>query len=186
MLNFILFLKGFDIKSTDLHTICTNIFQSCTEIIFDSRIVRRTVCESMSSRVQKLLQWVVALENQHTIRAVCACALDFGEKHAESNNDVAGLLLGILALIRHATKCQTYHFSCPRLELFHLAHSRYFVKLEATRGAYDPMDSRLLRSTSDMSELSQCRECNRNFEFLNKPKRRVKAIARFIRGCVSL
>ena len=39
--------------------------------IFDSRIVRRTVCESMPSRVQKLLQWVVALENQHAIRAVC-------------------------------------------------------------------------------------------------------------------
>ena len=58
--------------------------------------------------------------------------------------------------LRHATKCQTYHFSSPRLELFHLAHSRYFVKLEATRGAYDPMDSRMLRSTSDMSELSQC------------------------------
>ena len=40
-------------------------------VIFDSRIVRRTVCESMPSRVQKLLQWVVALENQHAIRAVC-------------------------------------------------------------------------------------------------------------------
>ena len=39
--------------------------------LFDSRIVRRTVCESMPSRVQKLLQWVVALENQHAIRAVC-------------------------------------------------------------------------------------------------------------------
>ena len=38
--------------------------------VFDSRIVRRTVCESMPSRVQKLLQWVVALENQHAIRAV--------------------------------------------------------------------------------------------------------------------
>ena len=53
------------------------------------------------------------------------------------------------------TKCHTYHFSSPRLELFHLVHSRYFVKLEPTRGAYDPMDSQLLRSTSDMSELSQ-------------------------------
>ena len=71
------------------------------------------------------------------------------------NDDVTGLLLGILALILHATKCQTYHFSSPRLELFHLAHYRYFVKLEATQGAYNPMDSRLLRSTSDMSELSQ-------------------------------
>ena len=40
-------------------------------LVFDSRIVRRTVCESMRSRVQKLLQWVVALENQHAIRAVC-------------------------------------------------------------------------------------------------------------------
>ena len=39
--------------------------------LFDSRIVWRTVCESMPSRVQKLLQWVVALENQHAIRAVC-------------------------------------------------------------------------------------------------------------------
>ena len=57
--------------------------------------------------------------------------------------------------LRHATKCHTCHFSSPRLELFHLAHSRYFVKLEPTRGAYDPMDSRLLRSTSDMSKLSQ-------------------------------
>ena len=136
------------------------------KFVFDSRIVRRTVCESMPSRVQKLLQWVVALENQHAIRAVCACALNFGKNMLNRTKDVAGLLLGILALIRHATKCQTYHFSSPRLELFHLAHSRYFVKLEATRGAYDPMDSRLLRSTSDMSELSQCRECNRNFEFL--------------------
>ena len=41
------------------------------QFIFDSRIVRRTVCESMPLRVQKLLQWVVALENQHAIRAVC-------------------------------------------------------------------------------------------------------------------
>ena len=41
--------------------------------IFDSRIVRRTVCESMPSSVQKLLQWVVALENEHAIRAVCNC-----------------------------------------------------------------------------------------------------------------
>ena len=39
--------------------------------VFDSRIVRRTVCQSMPSRVQKLLQWVVALKNQHAIRAVC-------------------------------------------------------------------------------------------------------------------
>ena len=37
----------------------------------DSQIVPSTVCESMPSRVQKLLQWVVALENQHAIRAVC-------------------------------------------------------------------------------------------------------------------
>ena len=42
-------------------------------VIFDSRIVRRTVCESMPSRVQKLLQWVVAFENQHAIRAVRNC-----------------------------------------------------------------------------------------------------------------
>ena len=35
--------------------------------LFDSRIVRRTVCESVSSRVQKLLQWVVAIENQHAL-----------------------------------------------------------------------------------------------------------------------
>ena len=62
----------------------------------------------MSSRVQKLLLWVVSLENQH---ALCedpaakhnACALDFGDpkrkhKHAEfGTNDVASLLLGILA-----------------------------------------------------------------------------------------
>ena len=53
----------------------------------------------MPSRVQKLLQWVVAVENQHVIRAVCACALDFGENTNMPNgtNDGAGLLLGILA-----------------------------------------------------------------------------------------
>ena len=69
----------------------------------------------------------------------------------ETNHVFTGLLLGILAYdTRHA-----YHFSSPRLELFHLAHSRYFVKLEPTRGAYDPMDSQLLRLTSDMSKLSQ-------------------------------
>ena len=45
-------------------------------------------------------------------------------------NDVAGNFS-----LRHATKCHTYHFSSPRLELFHLAHSGYFVKLEPTRGA---------------------------------------------------
>ena len=55
--------------------------------------------ESMPSRVQKLLQWVVALENQHAIQTVCACALDFGENTNMPNgtNDGAGLLLGILA-----------------------------------------------------------------------------------------
>ena len=37
-------------------------------IIFDSRIVRRTVCGSVPSRMQKLLQLVVALENQHALR----------------------------------------------------------------------------------------------------------------------
>ena len=48
-------------------------------------------------------------------------------------NNVAGLLAiaGNFSL-QHATKCHTYHFSSPRLELFHLAHSRYFVKLEPT------------------------------------------------------
>ena len=53
----------------------------------------------MPSCVQKLLQWVVALENQHAIRAVCVCAFDFGENTNMPNgiNDVAGLLLGILA-----------------------------------------------------------------------------------------
>ena len=47
------------------------VLTKTSQPIFDSRIVRRTVCESMPSRVQKLLQWVVALENQHAIRAVC-------------------------------------------------------------------------------------------------------------------
>ena len=126
-----------------------------TKKIFDSRIVRRTVCESMPSRVQNLLQWVVALESQHAIRAVCACALDFGEnKHTEWNKQRSWFIAGNFSL-RHATKCHTYHFSSPRLELFLVAHSRYFVKLEVTRGVYDTMDSQLLRSTSDMSELSQ-------------------------------
>ena len=98
----------------------------------------------------------IAIENQHALREDTeakrnACALDFGYPKENTNmpngiNDVASLLL---------TKCHTNHSSSPRLELFHLAHSRYFVKLEPTRGAHDPMDSRLLRSTSDMSELSQ-------------------------------
>ena len=51
----------------ELHAATAN----CSWRLFDSRIVQRTVCESMPSRVQKLLQWVVALENQHAIRAVC-------------------------------------------------------------------------------------------------------------------
>ena len=75
-------------------------------------------------------------------------------KHAEWNRRRSWFIAGNFSL-RDATKCHTYHFSSPRLKLFHLAHSRYFVKLEPTRGAYDPMDSRLLRSTSDMSELSE-------------------------------
>ena len=61
-----------------------------------------------------------------------------------------------------------YHFSSPRLELFHLAHPRYFVKLQPTQGAYDPMDSRLLRSTSDMSELSQWTVSVPEVEFLKQ------------------
>ena len=131
-------------------------------ILFDSWIVRTTVCESMPSRVQKLLKWVVALENQHAIRAVCACALNFGEnKHAKWNKWCIYWFIAGNFSLRHTTKCHTYHFSSPRLELFHLAHSMYFVKLEPTRGAYDPMDSWLLRLTSDMSKLSQ-RQCFRN------------------------
>ena len=124
------------------------------KLIFDSPIVPRTVCESMPSRVQKLLQWVVALENQHAIRAVCVCAFDF----VEDTNKRRGWFIAGNFSLRHVRECHTYvqyHFSSRRLELFHLAHSRYFVKLEPTQGAYDSMDSRLLRSTSDMSELSQ-------------------------------
>ena len=88
-------------------------------------------------------------------------------KHAEWNKRRSWFIAGNFSL-RHATKCHTYHFSSPRLELFHLSHSRYFVKLEPTRGAYDPMDSRLLRSTSDMSELSQCQWVFQEVEFLKQ------------------
>ena len=89
------------------------------------------------------------MENQHalykdTAAKRNACALDFGDpkeknKHAEWKRRS---LLGILAY----DKCHANHSSSPMLELFHLVHSKYFVKLESTRGAYDPMDPRLLRS----------------------------------------
>ena len=72
--------------------------------LFDSRIVRRTVCESMPSRVQKLLQWVVALENQHAIRAVCVCTFDFAEN---TNKRRSWFIAGNFSL-RHATECHTY------------------------------------------------------------------------------
>ena len=125
--------------------------------LFDSRIVRRTVCESMPSRVQKLLQWVVALENQHALREDTAakrnaCALDFGDPKENTNmpngtNDVASLLLGILAYDKMSYKS----FLKSQVGIISLGA----FQVEPTRGAYDPMDSRLLRSTSDMSELSQ-------------------------------
>ena len=125
--------------------------------LFDSRIVRRTVCESMPSRVQKLLQWVVALENQHALREDTAakgnaCALDFGDPKENTNmpngtNDVASLLLGILAYDKMSYKS----FLKSQVGIISLGT----FQVEPTRGAYDPMDSRLLRSTSNMSELSQ-------------------------------
>ena len=120
----------------------------------------------------------VAMENQHALREDTAvkrnaCAVDFGDPKEKTTEWKWRSLLGILAY----NKCHANHSSSPRLELFHLTHSRYFVKLEPTRGAYDPMDSRLLRSiASTAARRLTCQswvsvsECSRKSNSWNKPK----------------
>ena len=40
--------------------------------LVDSRIIRRMICESMlSTKMEKLLQWTVALVNQTALRELC-------------------------------------------------------------------------------------------------------------------
>ena len=75
--------------------------------VFDSRIIRRMICESMlSTKMQKLLQCTVALVNQTVLRALCSFFKQTGTPGLAHNMQARPWsLVSILALLHEQGGC---------------------------------------------------------------------------------